>query len=313
MISKELVDKIIDRYNIKAVNQTAEEYRCCCPLHNETNPSFSINRNTGKWICFAGCGHGGLVKLIMKLGHCDYNTAVEEVHGKQDRYDFQVKHITEPVVDKLVKIALPQEMQRIRTIGDCPKYLLNRLTLETVKQFNLGVCASGYYSDRIIVPITHENKSVGFIARDYSGNAKKKYLFPSGLKTKDFLFNLDKVEGSEIILVEGPFDAMSMVEKGFENTACIFGTSVSTRQATLLQEKGIKKVVLCLDNDAAKDINHGLVAAAELSKKFKYFFNQTYMMQLPPSRDPDECTRHELLKAYMYKQIVATKAIMSPR
>ena len=301
------VDEIIKRYNIRVDCKSGNEYRCYCPIHNEANPSFSINALTGKWICFANCGSGGLVKLIMKLSHCDYNTAVEEIYGKQNKYSPDIKHVGEKVITKSSVIDLPDEFERIVAVGDCPKYLINRLSLETIKHFGLGKCEEGYFQDRIIIPVKNKESGVGFIARDYSGNAEKKYLFPKGFKTKDYLFNIDSVVSDEAILVEGPFDAMAMYEKGFKNTACVFGVSVSIRQATMLHDKGVKNVVICLDNDEGKKQNVGLIAAGELSKRFRYFFNNVYIMQLPPQRDPDECSRKELLAAYLYKKVVATK------
>lgn len=38
----------------------------CCPLHMDSNPSFVIDRSTGNWACFAGCGKGDLFDLFAK-------------------------------------------------------------------------------------------------------------------------------------------------------------------------------------------------------------------------------------------------------
>ncbi len=44
--------------------------RCiACPLHNDRVPSFKIvGVNAMGWICFAGCGKGGVADLIVRLG-----------------------------------------------------------------------------------------------------------------------------------------------------------------------------------------------------------------------------------------------------
>lgn len=31
-----------------------------CPLHNDNDPSFSVNLNNGLWTCHAGCGSGNM-------------------------------------------------------------------------------------------------------------------------------------------------------------------------------------------------------------------------------------------------------------
>ena len=45
-----------------------DEFVCCCPFHEERNPSFSLNMEKGVYYCF-GCGaSGGLNQLATKLG-----------------------------------------------------------------------------------------------------------------------------------------------------------------------------------------------------------------------------------------------------
>lgn len=48
--------------------------RCTrCPLHDDRSPSFKIvGSNAMGWICYAGCGKGGVSDLVMRLGFaCD--------------------------------------------------------------------------------------------------------------------------------------------------------------------------------------------------------------------------------------------------
>ncbi|MCH8273080.1 MAG: hypothetical protein IIB41_07480 [Candidatus Marinimicrobia bacterium] len=45
-----------------------DEFVCCCPFHEERNPSFSLNMAKGVYYCF-GCGaSGSLSQLAFKLG-----------------------------------------------------------------------------------------------------------------------------------------------------------------------------------------------------------------------------------------------------
>ncbi|MBZ0156277.1 MAG: AAA family ATPase [Alphaproteobacteria bacterium] len=46
-----------------------------CPLHEDTNPSLSVNLSTGQWNCLAGCGGGSVFDFYMKRHGCDYRTA----------------------------------------------------------------------------------------------------------------------------------------------------------------------------------------------------------------------------------------------
>ena len=38
-----------------------------CPFHDDKNPSFSFNAEKGGWMCFAGCGQGGIKDLADRL------------------------------------------------------------------------------------------------------------------------------------------------------------------------------------------------------------------------------------------------------
>ncbi len=42
------------------------EVRCRCPLHEDHEPLFSINRRSGKWYCFS-CRQGGGVSRLQRL------------------------------------------------------------------------------------------------------------------------------------------------------------------------------------------------------------------------------------------------------
>ena len=39
----------------------------CCPIHKDTNPSFSYNYKKDLWNCLAGCGGGDLIELFIKV------------------------------------------------------------------------------------------------------------------------------------------------------------------------------------------------------------------------------------------------------
>lgn len=57
----------------------------------------------------------------------------------------------------------------------------------------------------------------------------------------------------EIILVEGPKDVLSFYNAGAVNVVGLFGTSLSSHQATMIYDNGIRKLLVALDNDDAGD------------------------------------------------------------
>jgi hypothetical protein len=50
-----------------------------CPLHDDSNPSFTINFDKGVWFCHTGCGGGGLLRFEELFSKCDHEQAKANV------------------------------------------------------------------------------------------------------------------------------------------------------------------------------------------------------------------------------------------
>jgi len=314
MRQDELIHNILERFKVKIAYENNKEIGCYCPFHDDEKVSFSINKYNGKWHCFTEeIGGRSIVSFVAKLRNCSFDEARKIIYGEQKFFRINLiekKHIKEKKRNDVI-IELPKEFKKIESIKDCPKYLLNRLEWKTIKFFKLGKCEEGYFKNRIIIPIILKKKIKGFVARDYSNSLEKPYIFPLNFKVKETLFNYDNLDFSkrfiknkEVILVEGPFDAMSLWEKGFKNALCIFGISISNEQIKLLIDKNVRNIVFCFDNDSNKKENWGYKASLKFASKLKYYFDNIYIMKLPEGKDPDECSRLELKVSYKNKEII---------
>ncbi|MEP0815096.1 MAG: DNA primase [bacterium] len=71
----DIVDAIGEYVQLKPAGRA--QWKACCPLHNETKPSFSVNAEKGVWYCF-GCKKGGdVVKFIQEIESLDFREALE--------------------------------------------------------------------------------------------------------------------------------------------------------------------------------------------------------------------------------------------
>ena len=51
---------------------------CCCPLHDEDSPSFTITPQTGLWYCFGACGEGGdLIQFVQRRHQTSFWDSLE--------------------------------------------------------------------------------------------------------------------------------------------------------------------------------------------------------------------------------------------
>ncbi len=47
-----------------------------CPLHDDHNPSLSVNLHHGGWRCLAGCGSGSMINFQMKKYSQNFKEAI---------------------------------------------------------------------------------------------------------------------------------------------------------------------------------------------------------------------------------------------
>jgi len=87
--------KILEKYNLEKGILRGDELLCCCPLHDDKNPSFSINLKTGKYICFAGCGAGDFIDLISKLENVGRASAEDLINNDSDDKNTQLDRLNE--------------------------------------------------------------------------------------------------------------------------------------------------------------------------------------------------------------------------
>ena len=72
---------------------------CCCPFHDDTEPSFRFNTDTGLWQCYGPCGTGNYTSFVAKARNITNQEAFEsllkenglwkEPHEKQEKRPIQ--------------------------------------------------------------------------------------------------------------------------------------------------------------------------------------------------------------------------------
>lgn len=105
---------------------------------------------------------------------------------------------------------------------------------------------------RITLPYFSEGRLRGFSFRAGKGyTGGDKYLNQTG-PLKGVLFALKANLKGDLILVEGQLDALTAHLRGFENVAAITGSDMTDgqlEQVGKLVGRGVRRVLLCLDND----------------------------------------------------------------
>ena len=269
--------EILRKLNLKVQRvQSNGEVVIKCPLHEDNHPSLSININTGKFLCRAGCIKGHSIKeLVLKLTGetIDDGNEVDWLHSFKHRLIFRnaggdYKLPSIPVLPGAVN-------------NEGWNYLESRgFTYKTVIEWDLQY----WQEERAIVIPIHK---IGYILRYID---RKEYKYIPGTRVSETLFGINRVQLGQydlVILVEGAFDTIYMHQLGFKNTLGILGSNLSEKQHKLLQ--GVcKQIYLLFDNDIG-----GSKAAINIGKVLKRDFI-VKICQLPVGKDPNESTKLEI-------------------
>jgi DNA primase len=244
--------------------------KCLNPDHQDSNPSFRVDKVTGVAHCFA----------------CGFKTNLFKYYGV----------FTNLVPMKI--LALKEKLDALKKFGqelDLPQGYtpwtkqFRGVSPATLKHFG------AFYTnqveklqDRIIFPIKDiTNKTQVFVGRHTMSNGNPRYInYPQGVKIPLYPAHLPSGYSS-MVIVEGLFDMLNLYDNGCENVVCAFGTNTlqnDTKQKLLpFRAQGITHVYLLFDGDDA-----GRSAAKSLKPLLEAEGFITEIVDLPDSTDPGD-------------------------
>jgi DNA primase len=233
------------------LGHTSDHVAIKCPFcfgaqHHEMYCYVSINPEIKGWKCFS-CGKSGhWFKLVAKLTSYD---EAQQLFGDEGPNLDVIRKREKPILEE---IELPTKSMWVEA---AESYLHGRgVTSELVHDFGLYYCGHGHFTYRIIVPILLGGKCVSFQARSILSDVKRKYLNPKGNPLSRILYNYDRCEREqEVVLVEGVFDVFNLEKNGIPSMAT-FGKSISEDQINLIIDSSIKSVILMQDPDTVDKI-----------------------------------------------------------
>ena len=162
------------------------------------------------------------------------------------------------------------------------------LTTETIKTFGVGFYSGkGSMTGRVVIPIHNElGELVAYCGRSVDGG-EPKYMLPSGFHKSEILYNLHRVKGGGVIVVEGFFDCMKVCQSGYPNVVALMGSSMSAAQEKLLCSR-FQKVTILLDGDEAGKRGAEEIASRLVKKLY------VRIVELQDGKQPDGMTAEEL-------------------
>ncbi|RLB44779.1 MAG: hypothetical protein DRH30_00555 [Deltaproteobacteria bacterium] len=237
----------------------ASEQRFLCPFHDDTEPSANFNIDTGVWFCHV-CNVGGSpIDFLMRKGE-SFRDALAEL-GKlagvepptKARRNGAGEGTQKPRRPRLAKSLSEDKAKDWHEAAlrntDLMKWFHDKrgFSVATVKRWLLG-----WDGERVTIPIRDSEGTlinVRRYLRDSKGAQGKMLSLAQGTGAA-VLWPTKPLEGTEIIMVEGEWDAMLMHQQGFTNTMTVT-SGAGTFKPDWVDLFKDKNVVVMFDNDDA--------------------------------------------------------------
>lgn len=227
-----------------------------CPVHIRTtgkedrSPSWSINAQSGLWICFSCGARGTLSMLLAEISGAETAWDVQKfiIQNSINRLNHRDEHSTEPVVNI-------EEFARFKRV---PDKMCHRRNLDPDLVFQYGVRWNTNHKSWAIPIISPTAELKGWQEKK-TGWMRN---YPIGVVKSATLFGIERFRSKTVILVESPLDVIRFAGI-FSNPQAVasFGAHVSDIQLTLLTDIA-ERVIVAMDNDDA-----GITASQRIYKR----------------------------------------------
>ncbi len=255
-----------------------------CPLHTDTDPSFSVTPSAGKWYCF-GCGKGGtLVSFVMRYHRIGYEQALERICAfsgvSGDCVDKRISAVRvikayqprrNAAKQPTYRVLEPDHMSRFQTDWNKAKIWEDEgISRESMTKFMVRYSA---LDNRLVFPVrSPTGQIINVCGRtldpQYKEKNLRKYTYLQSMGVLDTIYGLyenhdEIIRRKEIILFEGPKSVMKADSWGIGNTAAVLTNHVNPHQIRLLIKLGVRVVI-------AFDANVNPASDKEIKKLKRY-------------------------------------------
>lgn len=276
----EMMD-ILDSLGVRTVGSRGTEIQGFCPGHvsrtghEDHNPSWYINSDTGAHICFSCQFKGSLnflichVKGFIGSDGYDFDQAKRWLEDKGTLAD-SFERATKAPKEIFEEVQIITEAS-LAAFDTPPDYALKSrgITRAAAEEYGL------LWDERRelwIIPLRNgqTGRLTGWQEKAFRGRYFRNY--PTGVQKSICIYGLEVVKDSpSLIVVESPLDAVRLRSIGIEGGVATYGSIISNEQFKLLRNSG-KELTFAMDADEA-----GRAATATILRVTKVFGFECYM------------------------------------
>jgi hypothetical protein len=296
MLSRQKVMDIFDEFDIpkwiSGKNVTAGWVEIQCPFCADHSHHCGVDPRTELFSCWICHRKGHLIDLLIALTGLSFTQCNDAVSKLSVSFAEVQEEEVKVDIAGTVPVVLPERFELVT--GSTNFSLLNdylkrrNISKDVLISARCGVCRSGEYMNRLVIPVFYQEELVSFQAADLSGFARLGYRSaPLSMgRINDFLYNYDKIKvGGRMIVTEGVLDAWRV---GTE-AVCSFTSNLTKTQIKLIKEKELNELYFCFDTELAS-----YYKSRELAKEFEAYIPVVEVVKLPYGKDPDEVGREKI-------------------
>ena len=255
---------------------------CMNPEHEDKNPSMRIDKATGIFSCLS----------------CGYSGNIYKLFGINDKKLLNIK--VEQILNKIKSMNIkPLELPSDSVLFNKEYRNISAKTYKSIGAFTTNSIDG--MENRIVFPIKNiKGEIIIFIGRSLYNDFDPKYkIYPKDAQLSMYPLQPKIIDGS-IILVEGIFDYLNLLDKGLTNVVCIFGLGLANakrqRQKRNLEKllffkiQGVHTIYTLFDGDAP---------GREAAENFRNFASSEFYVDsvdLPDGMDPGSMSKHDVDK-----------------
>ena len=270
---------VIDVLNDRQIKykEAGKDYQIGClnPDHEDSNPSMRVDKVTGVYHCFS-CGYKG---NLFRLFGADPNFI-----------DIRVAKLQDKIRDILndTNLLMPSD-----AVPFCRDYRgISGHTYMEVNAFTSN--EEDEFKDRLMFPIYDIRGNIKvFIGRSLHSDVESKYLFYPKHVTPPLFPAHPEIWKNSLIVVEGIFDALNMMDKGCYNIISAFGTHTLLKnfedKLSHFKILGVNKFYIMFDGDKA-----GQIAGKKLEDVLNNNNYNAEIIELPQDMDPGDLTEQDI-------------------
>lgn len=193
------------------------------------------------------------------------------------------------------KIKLAHKFKKEDLINILPiyDYALNRGISESVcRELQCGTVGNvqGRMKNRFTWPVFNSKGDVvGYAGRSLDNRMPKYFLMG---EKQAFVYSayvsLKEIQRLKtVIIVESPFDLMSLFECGIKNVICIFGIDMSLAVLNFLLRINPTKIIISTNNDSLEGGDAGNRASEKMKKRLCKYFDYNVVKVILPEKSKD--------------------------